>query len=162
MLELNKYCNFCKTEKTLDDFNVDKSKIDGRQTICRECAKILYRKNRKPTIQRVKRVIDESICSKCGGIKNIKSSYCNPCFNSYHKSKVLSKINNKVDDNLIGRIRNFIYRIERNNLDITYMDINTIITLATELEIITNDAWSAGKQIVFMYDKIKEHHERNK
>lgn len=160
-----KYCKTCHIEKSLDNFGKDMSQKDGKAYRCRECCSIeqlKYRKNRKPTIQRVKRVIDETICSKCGGIKNIKSSYCNPCFNLYHKSKVLSKINNKVDDNLIGRIRNFIYRIERNNLDITYMDINTIITLATELEIITNDAWSAGRQIKEMYDKIKEHYERNK
>ena len=32
-----KICNKCKVEKSLCDFNGDKSKIDGKMTICKKC-----------------------------------------------------------------------------------------------------------------------------
>jgi hypothetical protein len=42
-----KACSKCKIEKELDKFGKNKSKKDGRQTYCKECAKAYYKANKE-------------------------------------------------------------------------------------------------------------------
>jgi len=43
---MERFCKFCQTVKTVDDFYAHKKSKDGRSTRCKECTK-LYEKNRR-------------------------------------------------------------------------------------------------------------------
>jgi len=42
-----KFCGHCKLEKNKEEFNKNKSEIDGLQTICKVCVKEYYQKNKE-------------------------------------------------------------------------------------------------------------------
>lgn len=48
---MKKRCSYCRKNKPLDNFWKNKAKVDGKQTICRECqtyiTKKYYKKNKK-------------------------------------------------------------------------------------------------------------------
>ena len=47
-----KFCKKCDSIRSIDDFNKDKSKIDGLRDICKECRNSLRRANRKNNIHK--------------------------------------------------------------------------------------------------------------
>lgn len=76
-----KFCNKCKTDKSVDEFHKNPTKKDGLQTMCKECRKKYHRehylKNRskyRANTQLYKDVINEWFinekkklkCEKCG------------------------------------------------------------------------------------------------
>ena len=56
-----KFCNVCGIEKSIDDFCINKSKKDGRNTICKDCVKIknniYYKNNRNKSLEYQKNYI---------------------------------------------------------------------------------------------------------
>lgn len=60
-----KLCLNCNTEKQVEEFCINKSKKDGRNTICRDCArsknKSYYKKNRKEAIEKQKKYVNSNL-----------------------------------------------------------------------------------------------------
>jgi phage anti-repressor protein len=93
-----KKCNKCLTEHLIENFNKDKTKKDGFNTICKDCCKIsklAYKKQK----QEIQKTITEKRCAACLSIKPIseftqhlytKDGYtlnCKPCANEILKTK---------------------------------------------------------------------------
>lgn len=76
-----KYCSKCKTEKSVSEFNKNRSRKDGLQSSCRECKKKYckdhYNKNKEYYLEKNRRCRERSIewynefkktleCKECG------------------------------------------------------------------------------------------------
>lgn len=61
---MNKYCNRCKTEKNINEFNKNQLKKDGLQIYCRPCAQHYNNDNYKNSPERRKKLRDRDKIEK--------------------------------------------------------------------------------------------------
>jgi len=102
------------------------------------------------------------VCSLCkeDKIEN-RNPYCKECSREYSKRYRLLK-KSKPNINMDG-LGTFIKKIEGQNLDVDFSDINNILFF---YEIITTnineyDHYNSGKQIKLMWDRINIYYKRN-
>lgn len=108
--ENEKYCGTCKEIKNKDDFNKNKSKSDGLNSICRECSnkrsKKYYGENiihhRKEVRKRNEKINLENQIKVIGYLKN------NPCVDCGENNVVFLDFDHKDDVDKINNISNML------------------------------------------------------
>jgi phosphoenolpyruvate carboxylase len=92
-----KYCGTCKNEKQLSEFNKNKGKKDGLNTICRECSKVkakeFYNTHKEQHLKNVYKNRDrykEQIDIYITSVKSVGCKYCQEkmecCLDFHHLS----------------------------------------------------------------------------
>ena len=84
-VQIMKKCTACKLQKSITEFNKNKSRKDGLQSKCRACskqyAKEHYNKN-KPYYKEKSKLYREHLRTKLDAVK--QKSPCKDCGNFYH------------------------------------------------------------------------------
>lgn len=151
----NKYYKICKCGKEKENI---------RNGYCYDCT-TNYRKDyniSKRKIRDDKVVIDGRhyyIMCKCGKEKeSLRSVYCNECFRNYTHKKKYSEDNREIDF-YTNKLIKFVDKIERRNgicsledIFVEMIDLFNYFYLNSSLD----TRLSAGKQLTFMWEYIKE------
>ena len=94
---MNKKCNKCNVDKTVDDFHVDKSKHDGRRTICRTCVYLNNLSYRKRFPEKVKEN------DRKWGVAN--REYRNAIYRARYSSSTLERLKKNLRNRLVVAVK---------------------------------------------------------
>ena len=106
-----KICSTCKLKKKLDNFNVARSRSDGRQSVCKGCNKRRSREHylaNKESYLRRNKLVKASLKEE---IKSLKES--NPCVDCKHYYPYYVMDFDHTDDNKVAGVSILVSAMQR-------------------------------------------------
>lgn len=106
-----KKCATCKQEKSLEEFNKNKTRKDGYQTLCKECNRERSKKYYIENIDKHKKAISNRKYKYRQQLQQLADSYkkeCSVCYEDYPKALDFHHIDKKITSisNACGRLKN--------------------------------------------------------